>query len=153
MSKSPNFLSLYLGLLVYFIQEPFNYWDKKREFRETPVLFCAILAFLFSAFAKSLSSFPASVAFSFCCADSEVKQTKRGAECLISKVTPAMRWGGGAVKTHTIPISSKKNFKNQLSLPSLPLHSVKCIQLIGNKYTYSFSLSVFTTFSINHEYT
>lgn len=95
MSKSPNFLSLYLGLLVYFIQEPFNYWDKKREFRETPVLFCAILAFLFSAFAKSLSSFPASVAFSFCCADSEVKQTKRGAECLISKVTPAMRWGGG----------------------------------------------------------
>lgn len=58
----------------------------------------------------------------------------------------------GAVKTHTIPISSKKNFKNQLSLPSLPLHSVKCIQLTENKYIYSISLSVFTTSSINCEY-
>lgn len=112
MSKSPNFLSLYLGLLVYFIQEPFNYWDKKREFRETPVLFCAIVAFLFSAFAKSLSSFPAPVAFSFCCADSKVKQTKRGAECLISKVAPAMHCAGWGQWRHTqSPFPARKTSK------------------------------------------
>lgn len=53
------------------------------------------LALLFSSFTKSLAGFPASVAFSFCCADSEMKHyMEREEEFLTCKVAPGMHFIG-----------------------------------------------------------